>query len=101
MTRFQRKPFEVDAAQMPPKDVWLNYRNGHTAAIPKGLIKLFMLEEQKRLTELDMGIMVDTPNGSSLAEPGMWILRDELGNLHVMTHELFIAAYDELQELKH
>lgn len=100
MTRYLRKPFVVEAAQVPSKDVWLNHRKGNTVAISQSLLKFFSSGEAGKLTQLDMGIMVETQNGDILAEPGMWILADELSNFHVMSNDAFTAVYDELQELQ-
>ena len=94
MPKFRKIPVEIEAVQMPDKELWYNMKAGHTVNVGPFMAVIGFLNERVEFMETEKGILIHTFEGNVLASPSDWIIRGVAGEFYPCKPEIFEATYE-------
>ena len=94
MPKFRKIPVEIEAVQMPDKELWDNMKAGHTVNVGPFMAVIGFLNERVDFIETAYGVEIKTLEGTMLASPGDWIIRGVAGEFYPCKPEIFEATYE-------
>lgn len=94
MPKFRKIPVEIEAVQMPDKQLWDNMKAGYTVNVGPFMAVIGFLNERVDFMETASGVEIKTLEGTMLASPGDWIIRGVAGEFYPCKPEIFEATYE-------
>lgn len=87
MTKFRKKPVEIEAVEYRGDNAYGEMTPWLSDAIGGGVVTF---------TPADAALNIKTLEGSHLASPGDWIIRGIKGELYPCKPDIFAATYDRI-----